>query len=53
MDPIYFEVEKTDSQLFRTRKPVLQRFGERKMLIPAIWRPKNVVHNSLEQNKRG
>ena len=27
-------------------------FGERKMCIPDIWRPKNVVHNSQEQGKR-
>ena len=27
-------------------------FGERKMWIPAIWRPKNLVHNSQEQGKR-
>ena len=26
--------------------------GERKKWIPAIWRPKNVVHNSQEQGKR-
>ena len=27
-------------------------FGERKKWIPAIWRPKNVVHNCQEQGKR-
>ena len=27
-------------------------FGERKMWIPAIWRPKNIVHNGQEQGKR-
>ena len=25
---------------------------ERKMWIPAIWRPKNVVHNCQEEGKR-
>ena len=29
----------------------LQLFGERKKWIPAIWRPKNVVHNCQEQGK--
>ena len=29
-DPIYFQVEKTGSQLFRTIKTVSQRFGVRK-----------------------
>ena len=27
-------------------------FGERKKWIPAIWRPKNVVHVCQEQGKR-
>ena len=31
---------------------LLQLFGERKKWIPAIWRPKNVVHNCQEQAKR-
>ena len=30
----------------------MQLFGERKKWIPAIWRPKNVVHNCQEQGKR-
>ena len=53
MDPSYLEVEKTCSQLFRARKTVLQLFGERKMWIPAIWSPKKVIHNSLEEGKGG
>ena len=53
MDPIYLEVEKTGSQLFRARKTVLQLFVERKKWIPAISSPKKVFHNSLEQGKRG
>ena len=50
--PSYLEVEKTGSQLFRASQTLLQLFGERKMWIPAIWRPKNVVHNCQEQGKR-
>ena len=41
----YLEVEKIGSQLFRARQILLQLFAERKKFIPAIWRPKNVVHN--------
>ena len=52
MFPSYLEVEKTGSQLFRARQTLLQLFGERKMWIPAIWRPKNVVNNCQEQGKR-
>ena len=52
MFPSYLEVEKTGSQLFRDGQTLLQLFGERKKWIPAIWRPKNVVHNSQEQGKR-
>ena len=33
-------------------KTLLQLFGESKKCIPAIWRPKNVVHNCQEQGKR-
>ena len=52
MFPSYLEVEKTGSQLFRAFQTLLQLFGERKKWIPAIWRPKNVVHNCQEQGKR-
>ena len=52
MFPSYLEVEKTGSQLFRARQTLLQLFEERKKWIPAIWRPKNVVHNCQEQGKR-
>ena len=51
MFPSYLEVEKTGSQLFRTRQTLLQLFGVRKKLIPAIWRPKNVVHNCQSKEK--
>ena len=50
--PSYLDVIKTGSQLFRACKTLLQLFGERKKCIPAIWRPKNVVHNCQEQGKR-
>ena len=52
MFPIYLEVEKTGSQLFRALQTLLQLFEERKKWIPAIWRPKNVAHNCQEQGKR-
>ena len=52
MFPSYLEMEKTGSQLFRARQTLLQLFGERKKWIPAIWRPKNVVHNRYEQGQR-
>ena len=52
MFPSYLEVGKTGSQLFRALQTLLQLFGERKKWIPAIWRPKNVVHNCQEQGKR-
>ena len=54
--------EKKVSQLFvsgknwflaiSSLKTLLQLFGERKMWIPAIWRPKNLVDNCQEQGKR-
>ena len=43
-----FGSEKTGSQLFRAGQTLLKLFGERKKWIPAIWRPKNVVHNCQE-----
>ena len=52
MFPSYLEVEKTGSQLFRARQTLLQLFGERKKWIPAIWTPKNVVHNCQEKRKK-
>ena len=39
--PSYFEPDKHCCSYF-----------ERKKWIPAIWRPKNVVHNCQEQGKR-
>ena len=48
----YLEKEKTGSQLFRASQTLLQLFGERKKWISAIWRPKNVVHNCQEQDKK-
>ena len=52
MFPSYLEKEKTGSQLFRASQTLLKLFGERKMWISAIWRPKNVVHNCQEQDKK-
>ena len=47
-----FASGKNGSYLFRALQTLLQLFGERKKWIPAIWRPKNVVHNCQEQGKR-
>ena len=57
-----YEHEKNVSLLFGSGKnwflPIssltntVELFGERKKWIPAIWRPKNIVHNSQEQGKR-
>ena len=47
----YLIVEKTGSKLFRARQTLLQLFGERKKWIPAIWRPKNLVHNCQNKGK--
>ena len=56
------EHEKNVSQLFKSDKNwfiailsltnTVALFGERKKWIPAIWRPKNVVHNCQELGKR-
>ena len=51
MFPSYLEVEKLVPNYFEPDK-LLQVFGERKMQIPSIWRPKNVVHNCQEHGKR-
>ena len=52
MFPSYLEVRKTGSQLFRAWQTLLQLFRDLKKWIPAIKRPKNVVHNCQEQGKR-
>ena len=52
MFPSSLEVQKTVFQLFRALQTLFQLFEERKKWIPAIWRPKNVVHNCQEQGKR-
>ena len=54
--------EKNVSQLFRSGKNwflaissltnTVAAIWREKKWIPAIWRPKNVVHNSQEQGKR-
>ena len=60
--PSQQEHEKNVSQLFGSGKnwfiaisslaTLLQLFGDLKKWIPAIRRPKNVVHNCQEQGKR-
>ena len=55
------EHEKNGSQLFGSGKnwflvissltTTVAAISERKKWIPAIWRPKNVVHNCQEQRK--
>ena len=52
MFPSYLEVRKTGSKLFRAWQTLLQLFGYLKKWIPAIRRPKNVVHNFQELGKR-
>ena len=52
MFPSYLEMGKTGSQLFLAWQTLLQLFGDLKKWIPAIRRPKNVVHNCQEQGKR-
>ena len=47
-----FGSEKTGYWLFRALQTLLQLFRQRKKWIPAIWRPKNVIHNCQEQGKR-
>ena len=47
-----FGMGKTGSQLFLAWQTLLQLFGDLKKWIPAIRRPKNVVHNCQEQGKR-
>ena len=49
---IYLKSEKLVHSQYEHEKNVSQLFGERKKWIPAIWRPKNVVHNCQEQGKR-
>ena len=56
------EHEKSVSQLFGSEKNcflaissltnTVAAFWREKKWIPAIWRPKNVVHNCQEQGKR-
>ena len=62
LDHSNYKREKNVSQLFGSAKTwflaissltkLFQLFGERKKWIPAIWTPKNVVHNCQEQGKR-
>ena len=52
MFPSYLEVEKTGRNYFEPDKHCCSYLEREKKWIPAIWRPKNVVHNSQEQGKR-
>ena len=52
MFPSYLEVGKTGCQLFRALTNTVAAIWREKKWIPAIWRPKNVVHNCQEQGKR-
>ena len=47
----YLEVEKIVPSNFEPDKHC-RSYLERKMWIPAIWRPKNEVHHCQEQGKR-
>ena len=47
----HLEVEKLVSSYFEPDKHCYS-YLERKKWIPAIWRPKNVVHKCQEQRKR-
>ena len=51
MFPSYLEVEKLVPSYFESDKHCCS-YLERKKWIPAIWTPKNVVHNCQEQGKR-
>ena len=51
MFPSYFKWKKLVPSYFEPDKLCCSYF-ERKKWIPAILRPKNVVHNSQEQGKR-
>ena len=58
----HYQHEKNVSQLFGSGKNwflailsltnIVAAIWREKKWIPAIWRPKNVVHNSQEQGKR-
>ena len=50
---LIFRNLKKGSELFHSRNIVSQLFGEGKKWIPAIWSPKTVVSNTLEQGKIG
>ena len=49
--PSYLEVEKTGFYISSLTNTVAAIWREKKW-IPAIWRPKNLVHNCQEQGKR-
>ena len=51
MFPSYFKWKKLVPSYLEPDK-LCCSYLERKKWIPAIWRPKNVVHNCQEQGKR-
>ena len=51
MQPDLFKHWLLIKKLFGERQTLLHLFVEMKKWIPAIWRPKNVVHNCQEQGK--
>ena len=52
MFPSNLELEKTVPSYFEPDKHCYSYWKRKKMWIPAIWRPKNVIHNCQEQGKR-
>ena len=52
MFPAIWKCIKLVPSYFEPYKHCLQLFGERKKWIPAIWRPKNLVHNCQNKGKR-
>ena len=51
MFPSYFKWKKLVPSYFKPEK-LCCSYLERKKWIPAIWRPKNVVHKGQDQGKR-
>ena len=52
MFPSYLEVEKTGFLAISILTNTVAAIWREKKWIPAIWRPKTVVHNCQEQGKR-
>ena len=52
MFPIYLKVKKLVPSYFEPDKHCCSYLEREKSGFPAIWRPKNVVHNCQEQERR-